>query len=240
MIHIVKLIGRRLLAVNTMEFVFEKPPGFTFVAGQFADFSFIDTPENISKKECIHSFTIVSPPSAKEISLVTRLSDSYFKTKLAALSNGSEVKFNAPYGKFILHDDPTIPAVFLSGGIGVAPARSIILHAAENHLPHQFILFYSNHSIDSAAYIGELIALQKTYLNFKMVATITGVDELSKRWEGESGPINIKLLNKHLSRLVEPIYYVSGPPKMVQSMHTLLIEAGVSPSHIQLEEFTGY
>lgn len=61
---------------------------------------------------------------------------------------------------FILHEDATRAAVFLAGGIGITPVRSILVHAAKAKLPNQLVLFYSNRKPEDAAFLDELRDLQ--------------------------------------------------------------------------------
>jgi glycine betaine catabolism B len=57
------------------------------------------------------------------------------------------VKITAPPGKFVLREDYSKPAVFLSGGIGVTPFRSIVKNATDIQLPVKTIVFDSNRDI---------------------------------------------------------------------------------------------
>jgi predicted ferric reductase len=54
---------------------------------------------------------------------------------------GAEITVDAPYGSFTLQNNTKIPAVFLSGGIGITPVRSIILQAAHDKTAHKIFLF---------------------------------------------------------------------------------------------------
>jgi ferredoxin-NADP reductase len=56
----------------------------------------------------------------------TRIRDTLYKKRVALLEEGAKVKVRRPEGKFVLHEDYSKRAVFLSGGIGVTPFRSMI------------------------------------------------------------------------------------------------------------------
>ena len=58
--------------------------------------------------------------------ITTRIRDTPYKKRLSSLEKGIIVKVRGPQGKFILHEDYSKPAVFLSGGIGVTPFRSMM------------------------------------------------------------------------------------------------------------------
>jgi predicted ferric reductase len=74
----------------------------------------------------IRHFTIASSPTENFIMISTRIRDTLYKKRLASLEEGAKVKVRRPEGKFVLHEDYSKPAVFLSGGIGVTPFRSMI------------------------------------------------------------------------------------------------------------------
>ena len=48
------------------------------------------------------------------------------------------------------------------------------------------------------------------------------------------------MLGRHLDGVTDAIYYLTGPPGMVQGLRTMLIDAGVDEDDIRTEEFTGY
>ena len=74
----------------------------------------------------------------------TRIRDSPYKKRLSTLENGSKVRVRGPEGQFVLHQDYSEPAVFLSGGIGVTPFRSMIKYATDKPLAVSIIVFDSN------------------------------------------------------------------------------------------------
>ena len=84
--------------------------------------------------------------------VATRMRDTAFKRALRAIPIGTSVKVSAPMGSFTLHRDSSKPAVFLAGGIGITPIRSIIGWATEERLPHNLYLFYSNRTPEEAAF----------------------------------------------------------------------------------------
>jgi nitrite reductase/ring-hydroxylating ferredoxin subunit len=71
----------------------------------------------------IRHFTIASTPTENFIMISTRIRDTSYKERLTSLKEGAKVKVGRPEGKFVLHEDYSKPAVFLSGGIGVTPFR---------------------------------------------------------------------------------------------------------------------
>ncbi|MDF1929995.1 FAD-dependent oxidoreductase [Legionella pneumophila] len=159
-IYQIKLLDRQIVAEGTMAFIFEKPKDFTFKAGQFGDFTLLN-PEETDEEGNTRAFSLTNPPYANDLMVATRMRDTAFKRVLKTLPIGTELKLDAPYGSFTLHNNKAIPAVFLTGGIGITPVRSIVTQATEDKLPHQIYLFYSNNRPEDTAFLEELKSLEK-------------------------------------------------------------------------------
>jgi len=238
-IYTIRLIGRKIVAENTMAFQFEKPKGFDFKAGQFGDITLINPPETDAEGNT-RGFSISSPPYADYLMIATRMRNTAFKRVLKEMPLGTSIKWDAPYGSFTLHNKITTPAVYLTGGIGITPVHSIALQAATAKLPHPIAIFYSNNRPEDAAFLEELKALEKENPHFKLIATMTHMENSHQPWQGETGYIDHAMLTKYLSDLTTPIYYVSGPPAMVAAMRKVLHASGVDDDNIRTEEFLGY
>lgn len=220
-----------------MEFHFEKPAGFTFTPGQAGDFT-LDKPPETDAEGNKRSFSLAGAPYEPDLIIATRMRDTAFKRSLKIIPLGTELTLDAPWGELVLHDDTSIPAVFLTGGIGITPVRSIVLQATHDKADRELVLFYSNHRPEDAAFLEELELAQSENPNFSLIATMT-LDS-AKPWHGETGVIDKAMLLKHLGDITTPIYYISGPPGMVSAMQKMLGEAGVTSSNIRAEEFSGY
>lgn len=238
-VYKVKLKQRREIAAGTMAFHFEKPQGFLFKAGQTGDFTLLDPPETDAEGN-MRTFSLASAPYEADLMVATRLRDTAFKRVFSTMPIGTEVSLDAAYGSLTLHSDASIPAVFLSGGIGVTPVRSIILQAAHDRLPHKIVLFDSNRRPEDAAFLDELAEAQRRNPNFTLIGTMTEMEKSSRTWNGETGFITRDMLTKSISDLERPIYYITGPRAMVAAMRTILDESGVKDDRIRTEEFSGY
>src|SRR3989344_8595099 len=164
--YIVKFIRNEEIADGTMTFHFEKPAGFTFIAGQYLNWKLIDPPET-DEEGTRRFFSIVAPPYEQDLMFATRMRDTAFKRIIKTFKEGQEIEIYGPSGKLVLHEDPNIPAVFLTGGIGVTPFRSIILQATHDKLPHKIYMFFSNRALKDAPFLEELEKVQSDNTNFK-------------------------------------------------------------------------
>jgi ferredoxin-NADP reductase len=235
----IKLKSRTEIAAGTMAFHFEKPTNFTFIPGQAGDFTLSNPPESDAEGDK-RSFSLTSAPYEQDLIIATRMRDTAFKRSLKEIPLGTELTLDAPWGELVLHDDASIPAVFLTGGIGITPIRSIVLQATHDRLARKLVLFYSNHRPEDAAFLDELTQAQEENPNFTLIATMTDMEKSSQPWHGETSSIDKALLHRFIDNLNIPIYYISGPPEMVNAMQKILIEADVKSSNIRAEEFSGY
>ncbi|WP_127127244.1 ferredoxin--NADP reductase [Georgenia sp. SYP-B2076] len=234
-----RLLERHDVADGTMAFYFDKPAGFEYKAGQFADYTLLD-PTETDGEGPTRGFSLTSAPYEPRLMATTRLRDTAFKRVLKNLPIGTELALDAPYGSFTLHHNVARPAVFLTGGIGITPVRSIVLQAAHDRTGHTIIVFYSNKRPEDAAFLDELSMLDQTNEDFTLVATMTRPETSRRRWDGETGHVDGAMLARYIDDLTAPIYYLSGPAAMVTAMRGVLNTAGVDDDDIRTEEFTGY
>ncbi len=237
--YTVKLTSNREIAEGTMAFHFEKPAGYVYKAGQFARWTLINPTETDAEGNS-RVFSFASAPYEDGLMVATRMRDTAFKRVLKTMGLGTEVSLSAPHGSFILHDDVSVPAVFLTGGIGVTPVRSIVLQAAHDKVSQRILVFYSNRKPEDAAFLTDLIEAKNANPNHAFIGTMTQMEKSNREWLGETGYINKSLLQKFMDNLALPIYYIVGPPGMVQTMRQILSEAGVDNNNIRTEEFSGY
>lgn len=237
MSFMVKLVRRTTVAAGTMVFWFEKPQSFQYRAGQYGEWMLLDPPETDAEGNS-RAFTFASAPYESELVFATRLRDTAFKRVLKSVPLGTAIELDGPFGNFVLHQNAARPAVFLMGGIGITPARSIVLQAVRDRLPHRIFLFYSNKRPEDAAFLDELMAVQNP--NYTCIGTMTEMEKSVRDWNGERGFITADMVKRYIPDLHGPIFYTAGPPAMVAAMRTLLIDAGVSEDDIKMEEFSGY
>jgi ferredoxin-NADP reductase/nitrite reductase/ring-hydroxylating ferredoxin subunit len=226
-------------------------------AGQYAFFD-IGGVYNDPKGPIRH-FTISSSPTEDFIMITTRIRDTPYKKRLSSLEQAAKVKVRGPQGKFTLHEDYSKTAVFLSGGIGVTPFRSMIKYATDKQLPLKIIMFDSNRNQENTLFKKEFDEYVNTNRNLKVIYTITeegkekraAQDPISsssppptmQQWTGERGRIDKAMLTKHLTEdeIRNSIFYTCGPPAMIKAMQDIIQnDLKIPKDRIKVEEFTGY
>ena len=230
---------RDSLCDGTTGLYFEKPDGFKFKPGQFANFT-LDSVITTDPGGITRSLSIASAPHEKDLMVAMRMRDTGFKRIASALPIGAPFLLEGPYGNLVLHRGVARPAVFLAGGIGITPFRSMIRHATEVGSAHRIFLFYSVRRFEEGAFLNELHEIQRLNDRFKFIPTITHPDGVPHHWRGELGHITEPMLNRWIPVSQAPVFYVAGPPGMVDGMRQMLCDALVSDDDIRAEEFAGY
>ena len=202
--------AQKCLCNGTTAYYFEKPRDFEFKAGQFANLTLRDTVAT-DLEGSTRSLSIASAPHEKDLMVAMRNRDTAFKRAIHAFPIGSAVLFQGPFGIFTLHRNTGRPAVFLAGGIGITPFRSMLWQATTMRSPHRLFLFYANRRPEEAAFLEELRNVKDINPHCKLIATVTHPSEGTPDWRGESGHFTTQILKKWLPHLSTPVFYLAGP-----------------------------
>jgi len=168
--------------------------------------------------------------------LTKKLSDSDFSRKLRNLNKNDWARIDGPYGKFTFIGEHKKIAL-LAGGIGITPFRSMIKYCTDKKLNTEITLIYGNRSEKDIVFKKEFEELKTQNKNFKPIFII---NEKNDNWKGLTGFINGDIIKKEVSDYKQRVFYVCGPPKMVESLIGIINKLGISRNNIRIEYFTGY
>jgi len=235
-----KLVECIEVAEGTMAFAFERPADFSFTAGQFLTITLPNPPYNDATGNR-RTFSIASPPQETErLQIATRMTGSALKRSFAEATPGTLVELFGPAGSFTLHKASSMPAVFIAGGIGITPFRSMINDAFARRLTHQITLIYSNRNPEGAAFHDEFLRIAEAHTKFKYVPTMTDADKSHQPWSGLRRNVDANFLREHIGDIMTPIFYIAGPPGMVTGITKAVIAAGTDSARVRSEKFEGY
>lgn len=201
-------------------------------AGQFCCVSLKQEPV------CKRYLSISSSPTEKGyLEFTKRITQSDFSSALNALKEGDSLKIQYPFGKFTL-DDAQAKIVFLSGGIGITPIRSICKYVVDTNLGTDMILVYANSSINEIVFRQDLDQMQKVYPKLKVAHVLY---EPEPGFKCTAGLINAQVIKDEVPDFAERKFYVCGPPPMVVAMEKILSqELNIAKENIITEQFQGY
>jgi ferredoxin-NADP reductase len=205
--------------------------------GQYFFVELLDPPYDDDKGGRRHFTAVTSPSEPGVVGFCTRLRESAFKRSVAELAVGAEADIEPPKGSFVLPDPSEGPLVFVAGGIGITPFRSMLRYIADEELPHRVTLVYSNRDRDSAAFLDELEEIERGSTDLRLVATMTD----DESWPGERRRIDAAFFRDQLGDGLDGAsYMVAGPPGFSKAVTGELEEAGVDPDNISTDSFSGY
>lgn len=150
------------------------------------------------------------------------------------IARGQRVAVDGPFGSFAFPARTgSRPLLFIAGGTGIAPVRSMITHAlAREHGPIK--LLYSAKASAELAYARELRRLaSREDFDVRLHAT----REAPAGWRG----IRSRITAPHLEPLLllpggrSPLCFVCGPGAMVAEVPDILRRFGVPARNITLE-----
>jgi len=222
-----KFVSSRNRTVDVKEFVFEADPPLTWQAGQYMHY--VLPHDNADDRGEERWFTISSAPTEGEIRITTRIDgehSSSFKRALQRLQPGDTIEADGPEGDFTV-TDPSRNYIFVAGGIGITPLRSILVEADRKGQQLHVQLLYPNRTAE-IPFKDELNALQAKNPNLR-VQYIVQPERLTP-----------ELLQQTIQATENPIIYISGPEPMVKSLAAEIEQMGVSKDDLKTDDFPGY
>jgi ferredoxin-NADP reductase len=206
-----------------------------FEPGQYFWVELLDPPYEDEKGPRRH-ITVVTSPTEGVLGLATRIRDTAFKRSLVEMPEGASVDVEQPKGSFVLPEDTSKQYVFVAGGIGITPFRSMLRYIADKGLDYDITLVYSNRDVESTAFLDELKELESVVPRCRVIFTMTD----DPTWEGDKRMLDAEVLRELLGDLESFDFMIAGPPPMAKSVEASLLEAGLSEGQVQSDSFSGY
>jgi NAD(P)H-flavin reductase len=194
---------------------------FTFKSGQFGEYSVFGIGEA--------PFCISSSPTRRDHLEFTAQRVGRVTNALHRLGVGAEIGFRGPYGNsFPLDFLEGKNLVFVGGGIGLAPLRSLIWNVIDNRNKYKNIaLIYGARSPADLCFKYDLDAWGKD----KTIKFVTTVDKGDASWTGKVGVVP-KILEEVAPSAKNAVAIVCGPPVMIRFTFPVLTKLGFTPEQM--------
>lgn len=217
---------KEIVARNTWSLYFEPLSKFNFIPGQYLEWTYPH--KNPDVRGIRRYFTIASSPGEKNIMVTIRVSEkgSSFKSAILKMKKGEQIIAFGPQGDFVLPKDKDSPLVFIAGGIGITPFRSIIEFLLKNREKKDIVLLYSNSAASDVAF--KDVFERAKEIGVKTYYIITERD----------GYIDEKMIKEKIPDYRDRTFYVSGPELMVEVFKEMLSKMKVK--WIKTDYFPGY
>lgn len=153
--------------------------------------------------------------------LTTRRAEksSSFKKALFSINKGDVIEAEGPEGDFVV-EDYNREHVFIAGGVGITPYRSILMEADHNDKPINITLLYGNRSQDFV-YKDTLDKLEDKHENFN-IQYFVDPERITKD--------DLEAIEEKLSN---PVFWISGPEPMVKAISKEIVGLGVEKDRVK-------
>jgi ferredoxin-NADP reductase len=216
------------LGGNLNKYIFTADTSLSWQPGQYMHYVIAhDSPDDRGSERW---FTISSAPHEGEVWITTRFfgdKSSSFKRALASLQPGQSVEADGIEGDFVV-DDPNNKYIFIAGGIGITPFRSILNQLDFDGKPINVELLYANRDEADIPFKDELEALSARHEHFTITYFI-----------GDH-TIDESALKDVATRVEDGTFYISGPAPMVMALKTEVEQIGIPEARVKIDDFPGY
>lgn len=179
-----------------------------------------------------HPFSLSMLPNSKHIRLTIRaLGD--FTNQVPNIKKGTKVIISGPHGAFTHDKQVTDKVVYIAGGIGITPIRSLIEERANSPQPGDAVFIYGNRTVADTALMDELKALAS-----KINMPIYNVLSEQPGYRGETGYVDEEKIKRLVPDVTKRDVFLCGPPPMMQGVVAALKKLDVPQGQIHYERFS--
>jgi glycine betaine catabolism B len=235
---VLKLKRKSKIASNIVDFAFKPSQKLVFAPGQYMEFTLAHAkPDSRGNRRF---FTLASSPTEESLHLGVRYYEngSSFKQALYRINGRTQLLAGQIAGDFTLPQDPERKLVFLAGGIGITPFRSMLKYLLDRKERRNIVLFYANRTVDEIAY-SDVLSEAQTRLGIQAFYTLTDTRAIPRNWRGLAGRIDEEIIAQAVPDYLERTFYLSGPPDMVRAYEHTLKNMHVRNVQIKKDFFPG-
>lgn len=221
--------------IKEFQFKLLEPQDIGFKAGQYVQ---VDSKPYGTIADVVNrAYSISSMPSEKDIvELIVRLVPGGVCTTFMHehVEVGDEITFAGPFGEFYLREGAE-ELIFIAGGSGLAPIRSLILDILQRDPSKKMQFFFGAVRKRDLYYVDFFRELAKKHPNFRYIPALSGATP-EDAWDGEEGLIT-DVVARHVPDAQDKQAYLCGSPGMINACLKVLAKIGLSDEHIFYDKF---
>jgi ferredoxin-NADP reductase/Na+-transporting NADH:ubiquinone oxidoreductase subunit NqrB len=233
------LLHKDRITPDSVDFVFNPNHKFSYTPGQYMEWTLqhAETDNRGSRRY----FTLASSPTESNIRIGVKFyqQSSSYKQALLAMMRETPIVAAQVAGDFVLPKDSQQKLVFIAGGIGVTPYRSMIQYLIDTKEPREITMFYSARTADHFAY-QEVFEQARQEIGLNTIYAVTGKDASTSNRYTRPGRINAKMIRAEVPDYQQRLFYISGTQALVAAMQHMLRGMGVPSHQIKVDFFSGY
>jgi ferredoxin-NADP reductase/Na+-translocating ferredoxin:NAD+ oxidoreductase RnfD subunit len=237
--YLLRLKTTTQLVPGVYEFRFAADRPLRFRPGQFLEWT-LQHPQP-DRRGNRRYFTIASSAGEQDVRLGVKFypEPSSFKTALLAMRPGDRIVASQLAGEFVLPRDKQAKLVFVAGGIGITPFRSMVRDLLDRDERRPITVLYANRTAAEIVYEDVLDEADER-LGIRTHYTLTDVDLIPTGWKGGTGRIDAKMIARAVPDYRERTFYLSGPRSLVVGFQDVLRKIGIPKSRIKTDFFPGF
>jgi ferredoxin-NADP reductase len=188
-------------------------------------------------------FSIASSPGSDTLTIVYSVKGRYTKRMENYLAPGRQVWLKYPYGEFIIESNVRSgqDIVMVAGGTGISPYVAYLCKIADDGLLNggtlRFYYGVRKPSLILFAYLLERCAEIKGLHICIFLEDGNPVRVPAKNVQLRKGKMDIEFIYADAAPHNDPVYFLSGPPTMIQSFRKKLEGLGVVERNIRVDEW---
>jgi len=236
---VLKLKEKIKVATDTYDLLFEPDQRLAWQPGQYMEWTLAH--DRADTRGIRRYFTIASSPTEAGLRLGVKFypRSSTYKKSLGSLKEGDKIVASQLAGDFTLPKDQREKLVFIAGGIGVTPFRSIIKYLLDKNEKRDIVIFYTNNFSTDIAY-RELFDEAGRKFSLPVHYVLTDKNRAPANWDGPVGFLTAELFARLVPDWQDRTFFLSGPQAMIESYREVLRRMGVPPSRIKTDYFPGF
>lgn len=182
-------------------------------------------------------FSIANSPTRKDKLRITfSVKGDFTERMYGEVKTGDVLWLKLPYGSFSFPDSGT-EIVLIAGGTGITPFVSFLEYAIDKKINTKINLYYGIRNPDFLIF-GELLKECYEYLNnFNSSIYVEKDSHKCTLNDVRNGILSIETIMKEISGKADPIYYISGPPQMIDIFRGELIRSAIIESNIAIDRW---
>ena len=232
------LVQKEQVSPDTLTFSFKNQGKMKFTPGQYMEWTLPH--RGADSRGVRRYFSIASSPTEEDLLLAVKFysPSSTYKQALFNLENENQIIASSLAGDFVLPNDISKPLVFISGGVGIAPFRSMIKYILDKNLTCDIVHIFINRNPEDIIFKDVLDSAIGN--GVKTIYALTNTEKIPAGWTGLTGHLTSESVKQAVPDYDKRIFYVSGPQLMVQSVEKTLLSTGIGKRNIKTDFFPGY
>lgn len=224
---------------DSADFVFNPNHKFSYKPGQYMEWTLPHG--GTDSRGNRRYFTLASSPTEHDIRIGVKFykRSSSYKKALLEITHDTPIIASQVSGDFVLPKDAKRKLVFIAGGIGVTPYRSMIKYLLDTKESRTITMLYSARSAEDFAY-KDVFEKARQELGLNIIYAATNNDVAAHGEHNRSGRISARLIRTEVPDYQERLFYISGTQAMVADMQDILAGLGVPRHQIKVDYFSGY